>query len=154
WFAHFFEFVPGSVLFPIIIYVGLRTIAHSFETTTPRDYAAMALAAIPVLAYLIVIAVDEIFAGHRPTYNGAALLTARRCLGNGFIITSFLWALALASVLERQPLRAVAALMVAAVCSLFGLMHSPLAGAPLALPTDVWSQLAEAPNSQLQFMSP
>ena len=45
WFARFFEFVPGAVVFPLIIYVGLRTIAHSYEATAPRDYAALAFAA-------------------------------------------------------------------------------------------------------------
>src|SRR5262249_15388500 len=87
WFARFFEWVPGAVVFPVVVYIGLRTIAHSFEATPRRDYAAMALAAVPVLAYLIVISADEVFAGRTPNPSGVVLLQALRCLGNGFILT-------------------------------------------------------------------
>jgi adenine/guanine/hypoxanthine permease len=154
WFAHFFEGVPGAVFFPVIVYIGLRTIAHSFEATPPRDYAAMAVAALPVMAYLIVITADELFGGTRPHQNGVVLLQALRCLGNGFILTSLLWALAVTCVLDGRPGRAVLPLLVAAGFSLIGLIHSPLAGAPLAWPNDVWQQLTSNSNVRLQYQSP
>jgi hypothetical protein len=46
-------------------------------------------------------------------------------------------------------------LLVAAVCSLFGLIHSPLADAPLNWRPDlVWRDLASDPNPNLRFQSP
>jgi AGZA family xanthine/uracil permease-like MFS transporter len=154
WFARFFEWVPGAVLFPVIVYIGLRTIAHSFEASPPRDYAALALAAVPVLGYLVVISADEIFAGRTPNPAGAVLLQALRCLGNGFILTSLFWAVATTAILDGRPGRGVAALLLAAVCSLVGLIHSPLPGGPVAWPQEVWSQLASSPIMALRYQSP
>jgi adenine/guanine/hypoxanthine permease len=154
WVLPVFEWVPGAVVFPVIVYVGLRTIAHSFEATPRRDYAAMALAAVPVLAYLIVVSADEVFPGRAPTRDGAVLLQALRCLGNGFILTSLLWATALTAVMDGRPGRAVLPLLLAAGCSLIGLIHSPLPGAPLAWPQQVWQQLAAEPNVRLHYQSP
>jgi AGZA family xanthine/uracil permease-like MFS transporter len=162
WFTRSLEWVPGAVLFPVVIYIGLRTIAHSYESTPPRDYAAMALAAVPVLAYLIVVAIEEMLGdAARPKPEGVVgptgyvLLQALRCLGNGFILTSLLWATALTALLDGKPRRAAVAMLIAAVCSLFGLIHSPLRGAPLAMPHEVWQQLAtERSNLRLQYQSP
>jgi AGZA family xanthine/uracil permease-like MFS transporter len=153
-FARAFEWVPGAVAFPVIVYVGLRTIAHSFEATPRRDYAAMALAAVPVLAYLVVISADELFRGRTPHPDGVVLLQALRCLGNGFILTSLLWATAATAVLDDRPVRAVVVLLIAAGCSLVGLIHSPLPGAPLAWPHEVWQELADSTNPHLVYQSP
>jgi AGZA family xanthine/uracil permease-like MFS transporter len=154
WFAHFFESVPGAALFPLIVYIGLRTIAHSLEVTPPRHYAAMAVAMVPVLAYLIVVAIDEIFAGRAPSPAGDVLLRALRCLGNGFILTSLLWAAALCAILDGALRRAALCLAVAAAFSLVGLMHSPSPGATLAWPHEVWKQLIANANPRVQFLSP
>ncbi len=159
WFAYVFEWVPGAVLFPVIIYIGLRTIAHAFEAAPQRDYAAMALAAVPVLAYLIVVTTDELFHGRQPYGNGIVLLQALRCLGNGFILTSLLWAAALVALLDGKSNRAAVVLLIAAGCSLFGLIHSPLRGSPLAWPHEVWQELtqpgeARGMHPDLRYQSP
>lgn len=64
-----------------------------------------------------------------------------RMLAGGFIITSLLWASALAALIDQRLRLAAAYFGVAAVCSLFGLMHSPMPGSPLvnplALPTNL-----------------
>lgn len=153
-FSRFFEWLPGAVLFPVIIYVGLQTIAHSFEATPRRDYAAMALATMPVLAYLIVVSADEIYAGRTPAADAVVYWQGLRCLGNGFILTSLLWAAALTLVMDGRPGRATVPLLIAAGCSLVGLIHSPLSGAPLAWPHKVWEELAHASNLRLQYQSP
>jgi len=154
WFANFFEYFPSAVVFPIIVYVGLRTIAHSCESMPPRDFAALAFAAVPVLAYVVVILASEIFAGRTPSPSGAGLFTALRCLGNGFVITSLLWATALIALLDAKPVWAALTLFIAAACSLFGLIHSPLEGGPIAWPGDVWRQLTFDPHQELQYLSP
>jgi AGZA family xanthine/uracil permease-like MFS transporter len=159
WFARAFEYIPGAAVFPVIIYIGLRTIGHAFESVPRRDYAAVALAAVPVLAYLIVVTAGEVFRGRSPTPNGVVLLQALRCLGNGFILTSLLWATALVALLDGKPLRAVVVLLIAAGCSLFGLMHSPLPGSPLAWPHEVWQELVQpgdvrGAHPDLRYQSP
>jgi AGZA family xanthine/uracil permease-like MFS transporter len=153
-FTRVLEYIPGAVLFPVIVYIGLRTIAHSFESTPSRDYAAMALAAVPVLAYLILVSVDELLGGAQPPRSSAVLLQALRCLGNGFILTSLLWAAALTMIMDGRSVRAALVLLVAAVCALFGLIHSPLPGGPLAWPHDVWAKLGTHPDSPLRYQSP
>jgi AGZA family xanthine/uracil permease-like MFS transporter len=154
WAVHILEWVPGAILFPVIVYVGLRTIAHSMEVTPPVHYAAVALAAVPVLAYLVVITLDEVLRGRPPGVDAAVLVQTLRCLGNGFILTSLLWATALTAILDGRSARAAVPLLLAAGCSLVGLIHSPLPGAPLAWPQQVWEQLAHQPDSRLQFQSP
>jgi adenine/guanine/hypoxanthine permease len=57
-----------------------------------------------------------------------------RALAGGFIVTSLLWASALAALIDRGLLRAAAFLAIAAACSLFGVIHSPMPGSPLLLP--------------------
>jgi AGZA family xanthine/uracil permease-like MFS transporter len=154
WFARVFEWMPGAVLFPVIVYIGLRTIAHSYEATPRRDYAALALAAVPALAYLVVVVTEEAFGGRAPRAAAVPLLTALRCLGNGFVLTSILWAAALTALLDGRPVRAAWPLLVAAGCSLFGLIHSPLPDAHLAWPHEVWQYLAGQADQRLRYQSP
>jgi AGZA family xanthine/uracil permease-like MFS transporter len=155
WFVRVFELFPTAVVYPVIVYIGLRTIAHSFESTPSRHYPALALAAVPILAYLIVVALDRALGNRAPAASSVPLVTALRCLGNGFIFTSLLWASALAAVLDGVPRRAAVFLLIAAGCSLAGLIHSPQPGGPLALPNEVWETLRYTTNQpRLQYQSP
>ena len=62
-----------------------------------------------------------------------------RILANGYIVTSLLWASALAAMIDRRLQVAAAYFAVAACGTLFGVIHSPLPGSPrvLALAIDV-----------------
>ncbi|RMF44449.1 MAG: hypothetical protein D6753_02535, partial [Planctomycetota bacterium] len=51
-----------------------------------------------------------------------------------FILTSIMWASGLAMAVDRRMLAASAFYTGAAVCTLFGLMHSPLPNAPVLAP--------------------
>jgi len=77
----------------------------------------------------------------QPLDYAVPLILALRCLASGFILTSLLWASALAAVLDRQMFRAAAYLGVAAVCSLVGIIHSPLAPAVIGWPWSVYSAM-------------
>jgi AGZA family xanthine/uracil permease-like MFS transporter len=57
-----------------------------------------------------------------------------RALAGGFIVTSLLWASALAALIDRRLLRAAGFLGIAGMCSLFGVIHSPMPGSPLVFP--------------------
>jgi AGZA family xanthine/uracil permease-like MFS transporter len=75
-----------------------------------------------------------------------------RCLANGFVVTSLLWASALASLLDAKLLRAAGCLGIAAICSLFGIIHSPLQPAAIALPGQVFALMPQ--NTAIRCQSP
>jgi AGZA family xanthine/uracil permease-like MFS transporter len=136
WFTHLFDWLPRPALFPILIFVGLEITAQSFHATPSQHYPALALAAMPALAYVVLIEVDAALAGRPPVSpDAAATQQTLRCLGNGFIVTSLLWAAALAALIDGRLVRSAGYLIVAAVCSLVGIIHSPLQDPQIAWPT-------------------
>jgi AGZA family xanthine/uracil permease-like MFS transporter len=146
WFAHLFEWLPEAAMFPILVFVGLEITAQSFKATPVKHYPALALAALPALAYLALAAVEIMLSGLDPpppapfaTPTMQALVT----LANGFIVTSLLWGSALAAILDGKLRRAAAYLAVAGLCSLVGIIHSPLRAAALAWPHDVYAQMPD-----------
>jgi AGZA family xanthine/uracil permease-like MFS transporter len=144
WFAHLFEWLPQVACFPILVFVGLEIGAQSFRATPTRHYAALALAMLPALAYLATIPLDMALGDRQP--DAASKILALRCLANGFIITSLLWASTLAAILDRQMFRAAAYLGVAGICSLVGVIHSPLTPAVIGWPWDVYAKLPQSPE--------
>jgi AGZA family xanthine/uracil permease-like MFS transporter len=152
WFRVLYTWVPQAVLFPVIVYIGLQTVSHSLRVTPSRHYPAVALAAIPVLAYLALIPLHLALGSRDPDAAGAGLAQTLRCLANGFVLTSVLWAAALATLLDGQRTRSAAFVLTAGVCSLIGLIHSPLAAAPLAWPDAAWLQsLPDAARFQTPY---
>ncbi len=134
WFPYLFALLPRAAMFPILVFVGLEITAQSFRATPEKHFPALALAALPALAYLAKVLLDGSLAGRPP--DGAALATVQtlRCLANGFIITSLLWAASLACLLYGRYVRSAAYLLVAAVCAFFGIIHSPLGDGAIDLP--------------------
>lgn len=137
YFSSIYAFVPRAAIFPILVFVGLEITAQSFRATPLRHYPAVALACVSALGYLAMIFIDPLLQrldfAELPTPMQHQLQTLR-VLGGGFILTSLLWAALLASLIDRKLLRAAGYTAVAAVCSLFGVIHSPLAGSPMFLP--------------------
>src|SRR5207237_3461508 len=100
WFAHLFQWLPPAAMFPILVFVGLEITAQSFHATPARHYPALALAALPALAYLTTIPLDMALHGQAPHPDSLVAIQALRCLASGFIVTSLLWGAALAALLE------------------------------------------------------
>ncbi|HBE68735.1 MAG TPA: permease [Planctomycetaceae bacterium] len=144
-FGYFYEFIPKAAVYPILVFVGLEIAAQSFLATPKRHYPAVALACVPALAVLVNIFAGQfigaiIKAGYDPGQvlgNSAELaskLATTTQLNNGFILTSVFWASGMAMAIDRR-LRASAAFYAgAALCTAFGLMHSPLPDAPIRAP--------------------
>jgi AGZA family xanthine/uracil permease-like MFS transporter len=151
WFTHLFEWLPEAAMFPILVYVGLEITAQSFRATPARHYPALAIAILPALAYLATIPVGSALAGREPAPQSAALLQTIRCLANGFIVTSLLWAAALAAILDGQMVKAAVYNLVAGLCALVGVIHSPLDPAVIALPWMVAKQLPESARYQSPY---
>ncbi len=137
WFNALFEWLPTAAMFPILVFVGLEITAQSFQATPTRHYPALALAALPALAYLITIPLNTILGPNAPPSYAAPMMQTLRCLANGFLITGLLWAASLAMALDGRLVRAAAFLALAGVCAFFGVIHSPLAAERIGLPYDV-----------------
>ncbi|HEX5273551.1 MAG TPA: hypothetical protein VFW33_23810 [Gemmataceae bacterium] len=140
-FGLLFEFLPPAAMFPILVFVGLEITAQSFHATPVKHFPAVAFAILPTLAYLATIPLDQALAGREPGTNALVVVQTLRCLASGFIVTSLLWAAALAALIDGRLRRSAAYLLFAGLCALFGVIHSPLAGSPIAWPWDVYARM-------------
>jgi AGZA family xanthine/uracil permease-like MFS transporter len=147
YFDWIFFFIPKAVIFPILIFIGLEITSQSFHATPVRHYPAVALACVPALAYLAVLAYKQLAPELKPfgelqpgTQHWIQTVTVVAG-GGGFIVTSLLWATALAHIIDGRIRPVVATLLIAAVFSWFGIIHSPLAASPIMSPSAVIDQL-------------
>jgi adenine/guanine/hypoxanthine permease len=142
-----FFFIPKAVIFPILIFIGLEITAQSFHATPVRHFPAVALACVPALAYLAVLAFNQFapdlkpFAELRPQSQHWIQTMTVLAGGGGFILTSLLWATALAHLIDGRIRPLVATLLLASAFSWFGIIHSPLAASPIMAPSAVIRQL-------------
>jgi AGZA family xanthine/uracil permease-like MFS transporter len=152
------ELLPLAVLAPIIVFVAMDITVQAFQATPPRHAPAVVLAFFPPVAYLLAIKLGnpgfvpperftELFAapGH-----GLPELAVIVVLGNGFIMTSMIWATALAAMIDQRPRAAAGALLVGAVFSAFGVIHSVRPDGGLALP---WALEGQALVLAAQFVA-
>lgn len=124
YFIFFYVYVPKVAIFSILIFIGIEITAQSFHVTPRRHFAALAIACLPALAKLVMI--------NQPQSPANDTLQQ---LAGGFIITSLIWASALAFIIDRKFFSAAAFFLAAAVCTLFGVIHSPIDGDQMFLIT-------------------
>jgi len=141
YFGYLYVIIPKTTVFPILVFVGLEITAQSFHATPRRHYAAVALACVPALASLAGIFLDQVIGALVPPGQPLHLpeklqadVDVLHVLANGFIVTSLLWGSLLAALIDRRLLKAAWFSGLAALCTLFGVMHSPLPGNPMFLP--------------------
>ncbi len=147
WISQLFVWIPQAACFPILVFVGLEISAQSFRATPTRHYAAVALAILPALAYMATIPMELALGPDRQAVPYMAdKMLALRCLAHGFIVTSLLWASCLSAILDRRMYRAALFLVVAAACSLVGIIHSPLSPEAIAWPWDVVAKMPQSPD--------
>jgi len=150
YFGYLYMIIPKATVFPILIFIGLEITAQSYHATKRAHYPAVALACVPALASLLMIFLDRVIAA--AGVNTASLpqdlqtqLLTLRILSSGFIVTSLLWAAMLAKIIDRRLITAAVYAGLAAICSLLGIIHSPLPGSPIKWPADVPAELAHVP---------
>jgi AGZA family xanthine/uracil permease-like MFS transporter len=142
YFGYLYEFVITATIYPILVFIGIEITSQSYHATPPRHYPAVALACVPAMAALVINFADGLLAALAKHGEGledlspalGAQLQAIRSLSAGFIVTSLLWSAALANIIDRRLGSAAVYLVVAGLCALFGIIHSPMPGSPLALP--------------------
>jgi AGZA family xanthine/uracil permease-like MFS transporter len=146
YFDWIFFLIPKAVIFPILVFIGLEITAQSFHATSTRHYPAVALACVPALAYLARITFDQIitqvgkpFGELLPqTQHWIATVTI---LSGGFIVTSLLWGTVLTYLIDGRVKPAVTTLVLAAILSWFGVIHSPLTSGAIEPPSVVLREL-------------
>lgn len=137
------EAIPKGALFPILVFVGVEITAASFLVTPVRHHAAVALASLPALAAMALLTIKSIFGIADPgSPLGLGTLQTLRCMANGFLLTSLLWAAAMAFMIDGRMRMASLMLLIASAFSLVGMIHSPLPDERVAWP---WQALAEVP---------
>ncbi|HEX6834389.1 MAG TPA: hypothetical protein VF132_12710 [Rudaea sp.] len=141
------ELVPLAVLAPILVYVAINIAMQAFEATPQRHFAAVVLAFFPAIARLVAIKLGD--PGIVPPDQFARLFSAADhglpelavivMLGNGFIITSMVWASFLVALIDGFPRRAAGILVFGAALTACGIIHSvePAGGVYLPWTLDV-----------------
>jgi len=139
YFSVMFQWIPEAAIFPILIFIGLEITAQSFHVTPKKHYAALAVACLPAIAKLVALSVGDFAAELGPNISDrlAHTLHSINVLAGGFIFTSLIWASATAKMIDRKYLSAGLFFAIAGVFTLFGVMHSPLTGDKMFLPTDM-----------------
>ena len=151
YFSLIFNWLPQAAVYPILIFIGIEITAQSFHVTPKRHYAALAIACLPAMAKLVTIFLGQfLIAVNYESINpgDAAHLQSiwlhLSVLAGGFIITSLIWASAMAMIIDRRFNSAAVCFSVGGILVLFGIIHSPLAGDEMFFP---WS-LNEFESSQ------
>jgi AGZA family xanthine/uracil permease-like MFS transporter len=141
--------LPEAAVAPILVFVGLQITAQAFLASPERHAPAVAVAFLPAVAALVLIQGGLLLGGVGKsaadlTGEGRLVWAALLVLGNGFILTALVWGSALVAIIDRRLRVAGAVLAIAAVATLFGLIHSPLPGGAVFWPWDVASATPHA----------
>ncbi len=124
YFGLLFAYLPEAAVMPILIFIGVEITAQSFHVTPRRHYAALAVACLPALAKLIVIYLGQYVSAEVMSTDPKILNLS--VLAGGFIITSLIWASAMARIIDRRFIAASVYMAVGGILVLFGVMHSPM----------------------------
>jgi AGZA family xanthine/uracil permease-like MFS transporter len=147
-----FAWLPRAAMFPILVFIGLEITAQSFHATPARHYPALALAALPALAALVVIPLNAALGDRDPLR--VDLVQTLRCVAGGFIITSLLWASALAMLIDGHLVRAALYFALCGGCALVGIIHSPLKDEQINLPHQVLALVTPPFRDAVRYQTP
>jgi adenine/guanine/hypoxanthine permease len=150
------ELVPLTVLAPILVFVSIEITAQAFDATPKRHAAAVVFSFFPAISRMLAIKLAD--PAYIPADRFARLLTSTDqgmpelgvivALGNGFIVTSMIWAGFVAALVDRRSGAAIVTLVTGAVLTLFGVIHSVEPGGGLYLP---WALTGVGRTLALQF---
>jgi AGZA family xanthine/uracil permease-like MFS transporter len=157
YFAYLYVVIPKAAIFTILIFIGLEITAQSFQATPRRHYAALALACVPAMAKLVMVFATNILGQVGRSIDSLAAplpdqLQTMQVLASGFILTSLLWASALAAMIDRRLRAASVFFSVAGLCSLFGVIHSPFPDERLVVAWRVADELPGAAAGQTPLL--
>lgn len=136
------EMLPLAVLAPILVFVAIGITTQAFEATPQRHAAAVVFSFFPAIADMLAIKLgDPAYVPHERfvalydnATQGISELAVIGVLGNGFIITSMIWASFVVAMIDGKPLRAAAIVLLGGALALFGVIHSVVPAGSLYLP--------------------
>ncbi len=132
------EAIPEAVITPILLFVGIEIVAQAFIESPRRHASAVAFAIIPTVGYLVLTYVDSLVGKLDPVTVIPASVTSDlgilRAVGHGFILTAMLWGGFLADLIDGKLRRAAYGLLLCAVFTMFGLIHSITPSGEIYLP--------------------
>ncbi len=150
------ELIPRAVIAPILVFVALDIMSQAFLACPARHAPAVAFAYLPNIARLLQIKLAD--PKLVPLANFNTLMVAQGkslpevlvtvALGNGFILTAMLWGGFLAKLVDRQIKTAALYLLICALLTFFGIIHSALPDGNIYLP---WTLAAPARQIPYQF---
>ena len=132
YFGFLYLVIPKAAVFPILVFIGIEITSQSFHATPTRHYPAVAFACLPALAVLANLLLGK-YVTDQSLFLSGELLTIR-ILSGGFIITSLIWASALAAMIDRKLKTVAIYFVVAGSMAFFGVIHSPYGSGRLFLP--------------------
>jgi adenine/guanine/hypoxanthine permease len=123
--------VPLEVAGPVIVWFGLVTIGQAFVEVPRRQSIAVALGLIPIVAEWAAALADQVARAAGSSLqavigklNGELALAGLLSLGQGALLTSMLWAAAMALIVDRKFVRAAGWLAAASAFSALGVIHA------------------------------
>jgi len=123
--------IPLEVAGPVIVWFGLVTIGQAFVEVPRRQSVAVALGLIPIvaewavgIASVVARAAGSSLAAVMGKLNGQLALSGMLSLGQGALLTSMLWAAAMALIVDRKFVRAAGWVGAAAGLSAIGVIHA------------------------------
>jgi adenine/guanine/hypoxanthine permease len=130
--SFFVELIPRAVLAPILIFVALDIMVQSFLACPKQHAPAVALAFFPSIARMLAIKYGNTDMVPAENFNklmntpGKSLpeILVTIALGNGFILTGMLWGGFLADMIDRKLKKSAIYLLLMAVLTFFGVIHS------------------------------
>ncbi len=150
------EFIPRAVLAPILVFVALDIMVQAVLASPARHVPAVMFAYFPTVARLLQIKLSN--PEFVPVAKFNALLAAEGkslsellvtvALGNGFILTAMLWGGFLAKLIDRRLRAASSYLLLLAILTLFGIIHSAIPEGNMYLP---WTLPAPVNRIPYQF---
>jgi adenine/guanine/hypoxanthine permease len=136
------EMLPLAVLAPILVFVAIGITTQAFEATPTRYATAVVFSFFPAIARMVAIklgdptyvAADHFNALYNDASQGISELAVINVLGNGFIITSMIWASFLVAMIDGKLGRAASIVLLGGALTLFGVIHSVTPAGNLYLP--------------------
>jgi adenine/guanine/hypoxanthine permease len=130
--SNLIELIPLAVLAPVLIFLSMNITVQAFTAVPLRHAPAVALSFFPAIARLLSIELSNPHYVSQQRFaellvlsdHGLPALAVIVALGNGFIITSTLWAAFVVEMVEQRLRAAAAYLVVAGVLCAFGIIHS------------------------------
>jgi AGZA family xanthine/uracil permease-like MFS transporter len=145
--------IPGAAIKPILIVVAFDIVRLAFERLPGSHGPVIAIAMLPGILNFTQYKVGELLgnvsaAASRMSVNIVELVSPMwlegyqllLVLSRGYVVTSLLWAAALAFIIDGKFMRAGVIFIVASVSTMFGIIHSIHPSGALYLPWNMPSE--------------